>query len=301
MQIRVKIITITLLALCAALIAPGVSAQENEEQRVTLTTEDGWNLSARYLPAEGDAPTVVLIHTQKSDLGEWKPWLPLMKRYGFGYLAMDLRGHGNSFVAPDGSTTSWRSFSSGGSDNEYNKMVRDVEAAIAFLSTNSVTGEQTVLAGSVLGANLAIKTAAIHPEISMVVAISPVLNVNDVLSVNPLRAYGDRPLLMISGASQGRHFKEFLLLNDIAKRACGKENAAIIIEASGFGPKLITKYNVRRVLDWILNPRLPEVVDLSSSTLEGLEPGTTGQNEPPASEETTRTTDDASGTYYPNY
>ena len=95
---------LALLALCAAL--PGQApAQEREEERVTLLTEDGWNLGARYLPAAPGAPTVVLIHTQKSDMKEWTPWLAPMKRYGFGYLALDLRGHGNSFVAPDGSTT----------------------------------------------------------------------------------------------------------------------------------------------------------------------------------------------------
>ncbi len=244
------------------------------EQRVTLTTEDGWNLSGRYLPAAQGSPTLVLVHSQKSDLGEWKPWLPLIKRYGFGYLSMDLRGHGDSFVTPDGSTTSWRSFSPSGSDNEYNKMLRDVEAALAFLSTNSVSGEQTVLAGDVLGANLAIKAAAVHPEVAMVIAISPVLNVNDVLSVNPLRAYGGRPLLMIGGAGQGRQYKELQLLNDIARRACGKENAAIIVEARGFGPKLISRYNVRRVLDWIRNPRLPEIVEYSSAAAAGFSPET---------------------------
>ncbi len=268
-----------LLLLCCSLHA---RAEERIEERVTLTTEDGWNLSAHYLPAGPDSPTLLLIHSQKSDLGEWKPWLPLIKRYGFGYLSMDLRGHGDSFVTPDGSTTSWRSFSPSGSDNEYNKMLRYVEAGLAFLSTNSVSGERTVLVGDVLGANLAIKAAAIHPEVAMVIAVSPVLNVNDVLSVNPLRAYGTRPLLMIGGAGQGRQYKELQLLNDIARRACGKENAAIIVEAKGFGPKLISRYNIRRVLDWIKNPRLPEIVEYSSAAASGFAPEgteTTGETQ----------------------
>jgi pimeloyl-ACP methyl ester carboxylesterase len=266
-------------ALCAALLPLPARAQEREEERITLLTEDGWNLNARYLPAAQGAPTVVLVHTQRSNLQEWASWFGPMKRYGFGYLALDLRGHGNSFVAPDGSTTSWRAFSSSGSDNEYNRMLRDVEAALAFLSTNSVTGEQTVLAGSVLGANLAIKAAAIHTEISMVVAISPVLNIYDVLSVNPLRAYGRRPLLMIAGVDRAKQYKEFQLINAIAKRACGRENAAVIIEAKGFGPGLVNRYNVRRVLDWIKNPSLPELVEYSTAAAAGFDPGTAGEEE----------------------
>jgi len=273
------------VALCAALFPLAAVAQaEREEERVTLTTEDGWNLSARYLEAAAGAPSVVLIHTQKSDLREWEPWFKPMKRYGFGYLAMDMRGHGNSFVMPDGSTTTWRAFSLDGQDNEYNRMLRDVEAALVYLSSRSVAAESTVLAGSVLGANLAIKAAAIHPEIAMVIAISPVFNVNDVLSVNPLRAYGRRPLLLIAGADRARQYTEFQILNGTAKISSGKENVLVIVEAKGFGPGLVNKYNVRRVLDWIKNPRLPDIVQFSTAAAAGLEPGTTVQPETPAEE-----------------
>lgn len=266
------------LALCLALpalAAPGLA--QREEQRVTLTTEDGWNLNARYLKAPENSPTLVLIHAQKSDLTEWEPLFKPLARYGFGYLAFDLRGHGNSFVMPDGSTTTWKAFGVDGQDNEYNKMMRDVEAAIAFLSTNSVTGAQTVLVGDLLGANLAIKAAAIHPEISMVIAESPLLNANAVLSVNPLRAYGNRPILFVAGADRARQYAEFQILNRTAQIACGKNNVAVLVEPKGLGPGLINRYNIRRVLDWIKNPRLPQVVEYSTEAPAGLAPPVTGQ------------------------
>lgn len=278
------VIAAAVLGACFAVAAPA-AAEERQEERVTLTTEDGWNLDARYLKAAADAPTVVLIHTQKSDHTEWEPWLKPLKRYGYGYLSFDLRGHGNSFVMPDGSTATWRSFSVSGSDNEYNRMLRDVDAALAFLSTHSVTGAQTVLAGSVLGANLAIKSAAIHPDVSMAIAISPALNVNDVLSVNPLRAYGKRPLLLIAGADRAKQYKELQLLNDIARMACGKNNVTIMVEAAGIGPDLVTKYTARRVLDWIRNPRLPEVVELSTAAPSELTPAPTDQAAAPSPDE----------------
>jgi pimeloyl-ACP methyl ester carboxylesterase len=254
--------------------ASGAQA-EREEERVTLTTEDGWPLSGRYLKAAENAPTLVLVHSQKSDMSEWDPLLKPLKRYGFGYLVFDLRGHGNSFITPSGSTTTWKAFSVDGQDNEYNRMLRDVEAAVAFLSTHAVNGGDIVLAGSVLGANLAIKTAAIHPEIAMVIAVSPALNVNSVLSVNPLRAYGHRPLLLIAGADRARQHAEFQILNHTAQIACGKNNVTVIVEAKGYGPGLVNKYNVRRVLDWIKNPRLPELVDFSTAPPAGLLPDAT--------------------------
>ena len=274
------------LCLCAALLvpAPAVSAAQTPEERIELTTVDGWNLNARYAKAAEGAPTVVMIHTQKSDLTEWKNWFKPMRRYGFGYLAIDLRGHGNSFMTPDGSTTSWKTFALSGPDNEYNRMLRDVDAALAYLSTNSVTADTIVLAGSVLGANLAIKAAAIHQDISMVIALSPALNAYDVLSVNPLRAYGKRPLLIVAGADKLRQYKEFQLLNDIAKTACGKSNVTVIVEARGIGPSLVTKYNVRRILDWIKNPRRPPAVEFSTAPVSELTPEPGGRERAPEEE-----------------
>ena len=286
--------TFLTLCLCASvplrLLVKTLNAQvvngPRVEERVTLTTDDGWKLNARYLKAAENAPTVVLIHSQKNDLGEWKLWFGYLKRYGYGYIAMDLRGHGNSFITPNGSTTTYKTFAISGPNNEFNKMIRDVEAALAYLSTNSVTGDRIILAGSALGANLAIKAAAIHPEISMTAAFSPALNVNDVLSVNPLYAYGRRPLLLMAGANRARQYKEFQLLNDIAKLKCGKENVTTIVEASGSGAgELVTRYNIRMIFDWFKNPRLPRVVEVSTQALQAVPFTPVQQGEPRPPEE----------------
>jgi hypothetical protein len=106
----------------------------------------------------------------------------------------------------------------------------------------------------------------------MVIALSPALNVNDVLSVNPLRSYGKRPLLIVAGADRERQYKEFQLLNDIAKMACGKTNVTVMVEPKGIGPSLVNKYNVRRLLDWIKNPRLPGIVQFSTAAAAGFSP-----------------------------
>jgi pimeloyl-ACP methyl ester carboxylesterase len=275
------------------LFAGTLNAQERpqarEEERVTLLTDDGWKLNARFLRAAENAPTVVFVHSQKLDLTEWAIWFGQLKRYGYGYLAMDLRGHGSSFLAPDGSTTSYKAFATSGSNNEFNKMIRDVEAALAYLSTSGVTGDRIILAGSVLGANLAIKAAAIHPEIAMTAAFSPVLNVNDVLSVNPLRAYGRRPLLLVTGTNRAKQYKELQLLNDIAKQSCGRENITTIVEAEGFGAgELVTKYNIRKFFDWFRNPRRPFVVERSTAPAQPGAPAPEEQDGAEPAEEKTQ-------------
>ena len=106
------------------------SAQEpprlREEANIIIVTEDGWRLNARFFPPAADAPTVLFLHSQKRDISEWNIWFPRLKNRGYGYLAVDLRGHGKSLAAPDGSTTSYRTFAISGPNNEYNKMIRDV-------------------------------------------------------------------------------------------------------------------------------------------------------------------------------
>lgn len=278
-----------LIALLFPATGPGARAlnEPRTEERITLATDDGWKLNAHYLKAAAAAPTVILIHSQKNDLSEWKLWFGYLKRYGYGYLALDLRGHGNSFLMPNGSTTTYQAFAVSGPNNEYNKMIRDVEAALAYLSTQSVTGDRIILAGSSLGANLAIKAAAIHPEISMTAAFSPALNVNDVLSVNPLYAYGRRPLLLMAGANRARQYKELQLLNDIAKLKCGKENVAIMVEAAGSGAgELVTRHNIRRVLEWFRHPALPRLVEVSTRAASSLAPDPGRRDEPDRTEET---------------
>jgi alpha-beta hydrolase superfamily lysophospholipase len=232
---------------------------------MTLTTEDNWKLQAKYFKPVEDNPVIILIHAQKRSADEWKKLYPEMEKSDYGYLAMDMRGHGTSIVSPSGSTVTYKSFSIGGTDNEFNKMTRDVESAVNFLNSKSITDDRIILMGSVLGANLAIKTAAIRRGIKMVIAISPVTNVNDVLSVNPLRAYGKRPILIIYGAS--RYYNEFRLLNNIARSVCGRENTTTIVEAVGFGTNLLTRSTIRKIFEWLKHPSLPQVVIQSTATV----------------------------------
>lgn len=237
------------------------NSSETKEEFIEFPTDDEWNIKGRYYPATKSTWTLVLIHGQRNSAGEWKLWFPYLREAGIGYLAIDLRGHGKSLVNPVGSTTTWRRFAISGLNNEYNKMVRDVEGAIAWLGEKGISEQNIVLAGTILGANLAIKTAAIHPDISKVIAISPALNANDVLTVNPLRMdYGKRPILFVGGTDRDRQYKELILLNDMARTACGIGNVTVMLEYSGLGQELITKYNIKRLLAWLDNSALPPVI-----------------------------------------
>jgi hypothetical protein len=111
---------------------------------LTLTTSDGVNLTAWYVPAhEPGAPTFLLTHgllDSKWTMLRLAPWL---QEAGYNVLLLDFRGHGGSDHQP----------ASIGPDE-----VQDVQAAIDWLEAEGV-GEQVIGLGMSLGAAALVNTA----------------------------------------------------------------------------------------------------------------------------------------------
>ena len=116
---------------------------------VTLTTSDGVNLSAWFVPATGEGPaearaTVLLAHgllDRKETLLNLVPWL---HKAGYHVMLFDFRGHGASDKRP---TTVGR------------KEALDVQAALDWLQAEGVGGSVGGL-GMSLGAAALVNTAA---------------------------------------------------------------------------------------------------------------------------------------------
>ncbi len=269
LRAEMKLLTPFLCLAFFALPCPGQRTPADTK----MVSDDGWQLNAKWLPPCQNKPVLLFLHSQKNNLTEWKKWFPRAEKYCFGYLALDLRGHGLSTVMPDGSTSTFKSFSVSGLDNEYNKMIRDVDSALVFISSAGYSMDRIIPVGSWIGANLAVKAAAINKELPMAVAIYPSMNINDVLIVNPLRAYGKRPILLISSSKYEKKYKEFQLLNDIAKFSCGRENVFSLVEETVDGPDDFSNRSIDSVLGWTENPRIPDIVNfdpltaISSSTV----------------------------------
>lgn len=234
----------------------------NSQESVFLETNDGWKIHAKYLkPKKENLPVLLLVHSQKSNYTEWKKWFSEIERYGYGWMAIELRGHGISTYKTDGSTQTFSSFSVSGFDNDYNKMIRDIDAAVIYLSSTGVKESDIIIMGVNLGANLAIKYSAINKNIFACVAINPSTNINDILTVNPLRLYGQRPILFVTAQNYKKRMQEVMLLYTIAKKTTGQENAFIIIEYSIKSAEDVLKSTIYKILNWVKNPKLPPVAE----------------------------------------
>lgn len=125
---------------------------------VTLTTADGVNLSAWYVPAAGPEPsatypTILLAHgllDRKETVLHLVPWL---HEAGYHVMLFDFRGHGASDKRP---TTIGR------------EEARDIQAALDWLEAEGVGGSVGGL-GMSLGAAALVNAAAQDPRLDALV------------------------------------------------------------------------------------------------------------------------------------
>ena len=111
----------------AVLLLTVTSLGTAAEQSISLSTKDGWALSAVYSPATKNT-TVVLLHDLGKNKAEFSSFRKALAKAGFGYVALDLRGHGQST-----SRGGYKSFAKEGADNPFNKMMQDTLAAVSLI------------------------------------------------------------------------------------------------------------------------------------------------------------------------
>ena len=234
---------------------------------VQFPAADGWQIAAAYRSPAKDQPVAVLLHAYARDRNDWRLLADELEKQGYGYLALDFRGHGQSAVDSAGNQAGYRSFRRTGTDNEFNQMTRDVEAAAVWLSANGVAENRIALVGAGLGANVAVKFAALHPEVPMMALLTPTLNANrDVLTVNPMRGYGRRPVMIIVSPQDARIFAEADLLRRTANYSAGPGNVTFVTEFKNHSYKLLNKPVAAKIIQWLKTPSRPPEFSAPVST-----------------------------------
>jgi pimeloyl-ACP methyl ester carboxylesterase len=119
------------------------------------TTEAGVpQIKGWWIPAAGAHYTAVYFHGANGNLSDTVDSLARLHAAGVTVLAVDYRGYGQSqFVRPN--EQRWR---------------EDAEAALRYLvATRHLAPGSILLAGSGLGADLALEIAAVHPDVAGVI------------------------------------------------------------------------------------------------------------------------------------
>ena len=113
-----------------------------------LTTSDNIKLAGNYFPVSPSKQLsrngwVVFLHMMPATKESWTILASQLQQEGYAGLAIDLRGHGISDGGPKGYTQF--------SDAEHQDSVRDVDAAIDFLTGLGARPEQIIFIGASIG------------------------------------------------------------------------------------------------------------------------------------------------------
>lgn len=131
----------------------------NSVRSIAITTQDAWHLRGEVL-SEGEKlqPVAILLHammaTRKTmDRPRGQGLGSVLVERGFGVVAVDLRGHGESGPsARDGGRFSYDDY-----------VLRDIPAIVAFVR-ESFPSRRVVVVGHSLGAHTSLACAGVFPE-----------------------------------------------------------------------------------------------------------------------------------------
>jgi len=250
---RISLNAIALLCALALLAPPAARPARAETapskdaapERVTLTTSDGVEIAGSFYAAEGPVRGgLLLLHMLGADRDSFSDTAGKLRKEGFSALAIDLRGHGESTKAKQGSIN-YMAFTS----DDYAAMDRDVDAALAWLEERLEKGSPIGVLGASIGANLALRAATAHPEVVGVALLSPSLDYRGIVTESVLPKYGDRPLFV--AVSEGDYYSA-----DGAKKIAEDTSKKVMFrpfEGNAHGTRLFTKYPEleKEVLAWL--------------------------------------------------
>jgi alpha-beta hydrolase superfamily lysophospholipase len=210
------------MILSAVLLAAAVGVRAAPPKTVTFKTDDGWTIAASYAPAKKDHPTAILVHGVAAGRGEYAVFASSLQARGWGTLAIDLRGHGDSTAGPRGA----ESFELFDGQQEWPKAVYDVLAAERFLESKGVTERQVVLIGASIGANLCAMAFSAMPNARSLVLLSPGVNYRGAMlpSLDPKRT--------ILAASPGDTYA-FVTIKNLTMIKDGVKPAFTVLLATG--------------------------------------------------------------------
>jgi pimeloyl-ACP methyl ester carboxylesterase len=175
----------------AFVIAAGANMPAAGRETVSFKTSGGCVLEAVYQSASSGSYVFVNTHGLGSDKGEWRVLEGRLEKRGYGYLSLDLRGHGGSLRCPGG-RADYKTFSA----EQWAGLSADIRAAADYLKSRKVPQKRLVLCGASIGANLSLKAAAEGLRPAGIVLLSPGLSYAGIEAGAYLEGLGAVPLLM---------------------------------------------------------------------------------------------------------
>ncbi len=148
-----------------------------------------------YESSQPNSPAVLLLHQWQSTRKSYDEFAKRMQARGFGVLAIDGRGFGESVKTTDGKTVS-----SSRNAEAVKAMKIDVDNAFNFLAKQkNVDAARIGIVGASYGSSLALIYAAENKQVKAVALLSPGINYFGNMPTEPAaKTFGNRPLLLVA-------------------------------------------------------------------------------------------------------
>lgn len=212
---------------------------------IALKTLDGEVLAGMFYDVVEPKGAVVFVHMMPATKESWASLAELFASRGFVGLAIDLRGHGESEGGPDG----YKKFT----DEDHQKSILDVDAAVKYLLGKGFPASQIVLVGASIGANLALKYMGDHNDFKTAALLSAGLDYRGIHTESAARALSDGArVLLVSSRDDGDNAAENETL--AATMPATVEKKLNIYDKSGHGTQMLERESglAKLIVDFVL-------------------------------------------------
>jgi dienelactone hydrolase len=155
-----------------------------------------------YEAPKAASPAVLMLHQWGDNRASYDEFAQKLQAKGFGVLAIDGRGFGESVKTTSGETYKIERGDVTRGDETVKGMKADVDNAFQFLTKQkNVDAARTGIVGASYGSSLAMIYGAENKQVKAVALLSPGLNYFGGLPIeDAVKNYGDRPLLLVAAA-----------------------------------------------------------------------------------------------------
>ncbi|KAA3605409.1 MAG: hypothetical protein DWQ01_18975 [Planctomycetota bacterium] len=209
------------LALLGALLLsfPGHDPLDLETgpKPVQFRTADGILLHAWYVHSgahqeqedKSKVPVVIALHMFRHTKESWQPLIDPFRRQGIALLLVDMRGHGESKTGPKGEDLTAKVEKR---DRQFFlDMHQDAAAAVAWLRKQGHRKQHIGLLGASVGCSVAIDACRRDPELQVTAVLTPGSQYLGVPTLEHLKNWGTRSLLVVSSREEARAGAEPIL------------------------------------------------------------------------------------------
>jgi pimeloyl-ACP methyl ester carboxylesterase len=221
--------------LCAWAVLRGGGAAA-AARSVSFHTDDGVALAGLWYEPSSRGPAVILIHMLHRSRKDWEPLASRLSGEGYGVLAFDLRGHGESSGSIPG-------------EGQYAVFLQDVTAARRFVAARGdVVPSRLALIGASLGGTLALLDAAAHPGVAAIALLSPSIDYRGLRIDAAMRKYTG-PMFLMAGDDDPYAMRSS---REIVKAAPPRRETLALPHA-GHGTAMLSGNPdaIRALVDWL--------------------------------------------------